>query len=124
GWVRFDDYLASLTSSYRNAAKKLFKDCTLAGVALRTIDAAEMLARQHEIHALYEQVHQGQGLRLATLLPSYLPALARSLQGRFICRVAERDGHMLGFVTSVSDGDTAVGYYIGYDRETNADAPI
>jgi len=124
GWLRYDDYLASLTSGYRSGAKKLFKDCTSAGITLRTIDAAEMLARSDEIHGLYEQVHQGQGLRLATLMPSYLPALAHALPGRFICRVAEREGRMLGFVTSVSDGETAVGYYIGYHRATNADAPV
>lgn len=124
GWARYDDYLASLTSGYRSGAKKLFKDCASASVTIRTIDAAEMITRQHEIHGLYEQVHQGQGLRLATLLPSYLPALAESLKSRFICRVAEREGRMVGFVTCVGDGDTAIGYYIGYDKETNAEAPI
>lgn len=124
GWLRYDDYLASLTSSYRSGAKKLFKDCESAGVTLRVIDAAEMTARQDEIHGLYEQVHHGQGLRLATLMPSYLPALAGALDQRFICRIAEREGRMVGFVTSVGDGETAVGYYIGYDRDTNADAPI
>ena len=124
GWLRYDDYLASLTSGYRSSAKKLFKDCAAAGVALRVIDAAEMLARQHELHALYEQVHHGQGLRLATLVPGYLPALAQALGERFICRIAEREGRCVGFVTSVGDGETAVGYYIGYDRETNTQAPI
>ena len=124
GWLRYDDYLASLTSGYRSGAKKLFKDCTSAGVTLRVIDAGEMAARQDEIHGLYEQVHHGQGLRLATLSASYLPALAQALPGRFICRIAERDGRMVGFVTSVGDGDTAIGYYIGYDRAANAEAPI
>ena len=31
---------------------------------------------------------------------------------------------MLGFVTTVRDGDTAVGYYVGFDRKENAAAPI
>jgi len=123
-WARFDDYLASLTSGYRSNAKKLQKDCAAAGLTLRVIDAAEMQARQDEIHALYEQVHHGQSLRLATLEPSYLPALAEALGPRFVCRVAEREGRLVGFVTSVSDGATAIGYYIGYDRATNADAPV
>src|SRR5205814_9554020 len=30
----------------------------------------------------------------------------------------------LPIFTSIGDGETAVGYYIGYDRETNAQAPI
>jgi hypothetical protein len=123
-WKKYDDYLASLTSSYRSSAKKLVKDCQAAGLVLRTVSVTEMQARQHELHALYEQVHQGQGLRLATLSPSYLPAMAQALGERFVCRVAERNGQWLGFVTSINDGATALGYYIGYDREANAQAPI
>jgi len=123
-WKKYDDYLASLTSGYRSGAKKLVKDCAAAGITLRTATVPEMQARQHELHALYEQVHQGQGLRLATLSPGYLSALAVALGPRFVCRVAERDGQWLGFVTSVNDGATTLGYYIGYDRAANADAPI
>jgi Acetyltransferase (GNAT) domain len=123
-WKRFDDYLASLTSGYRSGAKKLAKDCAAAGVNFRVIDAAEMRLRQQELHALYEQVHSAQGLRLATLAAGYLPAMAQALGPRFVCRVAEQAGRLVGFVTSVNDGLTALGYYIGYDRDTNQRAPI
>lgn len=124
GWKKYDDYLASLTSSYRSSAKKLVKDCSAAGISLRLATLDEMLARQDELHGLYKQVHQAQGLRLASLSPGYLTAMAHALGDRFVCRVAERDGQWLGFVTSVNDGETALGYYIGYDRAANADAPI
>jgi hypothetical protein len=124
GWKTYDDYLASLTSSYRSAARKLGKDCATAGITLRPATADEMRQRQGEIHALYEQVHRGQGLRLASLAPGYLAAMAEVLGDRFVCRVAERDGRWLGFITSVIDGDTALGYYVGYDRAANAQAPI
>lgn len=124
-WKSWDDYLASMTSGYRSAAKKLLKDCAAANLTLREASAEEMLARADELHALYGQVHQAQGLRLATLSPHYLPAMAAALGPRFRCRVAEHaDGRWLGFVTSVHDGDTTLGYYIGYDRAANADAPI
>ena len=124
-WKSWDDYLASMTSGYRSAAKKLMKDCAAASLTLRLATAEEMLARADELHGLYGQVHQGQGLRLATLSLSYLPAMAGALGPRFRCRVAEHaDGRWLGFVTSVHDGDTTLGYYIGYDRTANAEAPI
>jgi Acetyltransferase (GNAT) domain len=124
-WRSWDDYLASMTSGYRSSARKLLKDCTAAGLTLRLVTAEEMLARADELHALYGQVHQAQGLRLATLARGYLPAMAAALGMRFRCRVAEHaDGRWLGFVTSVHDGDTTLGYYIGYDRATNADSPI
>ncbi|WP_457443695.1 GNAT family N-acetyltransferase [Roseateles sp. P5_E4] len=124
-WRSWDDYLASMTSGYRSAAKKLLKDCAAAGLTLREASAEELLTRADELHALYGQVHQAQGLRLATLTPGYLPAMAAALGPRFRCRVAEHaDGRWLGFVTSVHDGDTTLGYYIGYDRAANAEAPI
>ncbi|GAA6141902.1 GNAT family N-acetyltransferase [Hydrogenophaga sp. 5NK40-0174] len=124
-WKSFDDYLASLTSGYRSNCKKLTKSCAEAGVVFRTMGADEMTTRQDELHALYNQVHQAQGLRLASLVPGYLPAMAKALgPEHFVCRVAERNGQLLGFVTTVKDGDTAVGYYIGYDRTSNADAPL
>ena len=124
-WRSWDDYLASMTSGYRSGAKKLLKDCAAAGVTLREATADEMQARAAELHDLYGQVHAVQGLRLATLTPEYLPAMARALGARFRCRVAEHaDGRWLGFVTSVHDGDTTLGYYIGYDRAANAEAPL
>jgi hypothetical protein len=50
--------------------------------------------------------------------------MAAALGPHFVCRVAQRDGQLLGFVTNVKDGDTAIGYYVGYEREANAHAPI
>jgi len=124
-WKTWEDYLSSLTSSYRSAAKRLDKDCTAAGIVLRVASAAEMHAREREMQDLYHQVHEAQGLRLASLAPAYLATMAEALgPERFVCRVAERDGRLLGFITTVRDGDTAVGYYVGYDRAANADAPI
>jgi Acetyltransferase (GNAT) domain len=123
-WQKHDDYLTSLTSSYRSDVKKLLKQCVQAQVVFRTIAPDEMLQRADELHALYLQVHEGQGLRLATLNPLYLPALAHIMQTRFRCRVAEIDGKAVGFVTVLLDGETAVGYYIGYDKPSNELAPI
>ena len=123
-WKQPQDYLASLTSGYRSNAKKLIKDCVAAGVVFRLIDAAEMLRRADELHQLYLQVHEGQPLRLATLHPLYLPAMAQIFGDRFRCRVAEIAGQAVGFVTSVKDGDSVVGYFIGYDKATNERAPI
>ncbi|MEY4564714.1 MAG: hypothetical protein RLZZ618_3991, partial [Pseudomonadota bacterium] len=123
-WRTMDDYLANLTSSYRSSAKRLDKDCQTAGIAMRVVGADELHERQAELQALYHQVHDAQGLRLATLAPGYLAAMAAALGDRFICRVAERDGRWVGFITTVKDGPTAVGYYVGYDRASNADAPI
>ena len=36
----------------------------------------------------------------------------------------KRAGEILGFVNTVKDGETAVGYYIGFDRAANEQFPI
>jgi predicted N-acyltransferase len=123
-WKTYDDYLASMTSSYRSNAKKLRKDCDKIGVSFRLIDAAEHLQKAAELHALYLQVHEGQPLRLATLNPLYLAHMAQALGDGFRCRVAELEGKAVGFVTCVLDGEQAIGYYIGYDKTANESAPI
>ena len=123
-WKNLDDYLASLTSSYRSKSKKLRKDCETAGITFRLLSADEYTALAEPLHDLYLQVHEGQPLRLATLHPLYLPALAQVMGAKFRCRVAEKEGIPVGFVTCLLDNDTAVGYYIGYDKTANANAPI
>jgi Acetyltransferase (GNAT) domain len=123
-WKTYDDYLSSLTSSYRSSAKKLLKDCATQNITFRLINAAQMLAVADQVQALYLQVHEGQGLRLATLDSLYLPAMAQILGDRFRCKIAEQNARLVGFVTVVLDHDTAIGYYIGYDKLVNATAPI
>jgi len=38
--------------------------------------------------------------------------------------ILRKEDELLGFVTTVKDGETAVGYYIGFDRKSNAEFPI
>jgi hypothetical protein len=52
----------------------------------------------------------------STVPQSYLPALARAIKSQFRCTVVRKDDSLLGFVTTLQDGDTAVAYYIGFDR--------
>ncbi len=123
-WKTPNDYLQSLTSSYRSNVKKLQKDCAAAGVTFALLDALEMQQQAEVLHALYLQVHEGQGLRLATLDPLYLPAMKSIFGDRFRCRAALHEGKIIGFTTTVLDHENAIGYYIGYDKVMNETAPI
>ena len=42
--------------------------------------------------------------------------LAFALGDDFRCTIIRRREQILGFVTSIRDGDTAIAYYIGFDR--------
>jgi hypothetical protein len=124
-WKTYDDYMSSLTSRYRKAAKQIEKDFSAGGLQLTHLSNPDEVAHHAEsMHSLYLQTHRNARVRLVTLRPSFLPTLAATMGSDLRCTLAERDGQVLGFVTTVRDGETAVGYYIGFDREVNASAPI
>jgi hypothetical protein len=124
-WKTYQDYLASLTSRYRKQAKDIEKDVAAAGFQVELLSGAGEVERQAEsLYQLYLQTHHNARVRLVTLSPDFLPRLAARLGENVRCTIVRRDDQLLGFVTTVRDGETAVGYYIGFDRETNAEVPI
>ncbi|HWS53151.1 MAG TPA: GNAT family N-acetyltransferase [Pyrinomonadaceae bacterium] len=122
GWRNYDDYLASLTSRYRKVARQIEKDVAAAGCVVEELRDVE--SRAAELHGLYMQTHLGARLRLVTLRPEFIPTLAARLGDALRCAVVRRDDQLLGFVTTVRDGEQAVGYYIGFDRAANAEFPV
>lgn len=121
-WTTFEDYLGALTSSYRKNARKIAKDVDAAGIAIRRISPSAKDAPI--LHALYKQVHASASVRLYTIAESFIPALAQAFENDFICTAAYRNDQMVGFVTTLKDNQTAMGYYVGFDRAANAEAPI
>ncbi|HEU4767277.1 MAG TPA: GNAT family N-acetyltransferase [Pyrinomonadaceae bacterium] len=123
-WKSYDDYLANLTSKYRKQAKEIEKDVTNAGCTVEEIKTDEIARNAEQLHALYLQTHKNARLRLVTLPVSFLPTLAAQLGDDMRFTILKKNDALLGFVTTVKDGDTAVGYYIGFDRKHNAEFPI
>ncbi|MDQ1589650.1 MAG: hypothetical protein QOG71_277 [Pyrinomonadaceae bacterium] len=122
-WRTYEDYLASLNSKYRKTSRQIDKEVTAAGCRVETLE--DIAGHASELHALYLQVHEHARLRLVTLRPEFIPALAHTFGDTLRCTVVRRgDGELLGFVTTLKDGETAVGYYIGFDRATNAEVPL
>jgi predicted N-acyltransferase len=121
-WRSFEDYLAALTSSYRKTARKIFEEIRADGCVVETL--SDVAAFTDVIHSLYLQVHHRQRMRLVTLKPEFLPMLAATFGGKFRCTVIRKENEILGFVTTLKDHDTAVGYYIGFDSRANAELPI
>lgn len=123
GWKHYDDYLASLASKYRGTIRNsIFKAIDEASCTVERI--TDLAPVQHEIHALYKAVQSNAGFRPFELAPDYFPALQRVAGERFRCSVVKRGDALLGFLISLADGDTAIAYHIGFDREAAADLPL
>lgn len=118
-WTNHDAYLAALDSKYRRKAKDQHTKITAAGYTIETLtDIATHAAR---LHTLYLAVQSNAAVRLVTLRPTFFTELAKAAGERFRCTVVRRGDEIIGFVTSIRDGDTAIGYYIGFDRAAAAE---
>jgi hypothetical protein len=120
-WRGYDDYLAALDAKYRRNAKDQLKKLASAGCVLESLTVTEMHSAAARLHELYLSVQRNASVRLVTVPATYLPALAQALGSDFRCTVARREGEILGFVTSFKNGDTAIAYYIGFDRTAAAE---
>jgi len=118
-WRTYDDYLGALDAKYRRNAKDQVKKLTAAGCTMETLTDLEPHAGR--LHELYLTVQQNASVRLVTLPLNFIPALAGELRDHFRCTVIRRGNEMLGFVTTLRDGDTAIAYYIGFDRVAAAE---
>lgn len=121
-WRSFEDYLASLNTKYRKAARQTIKEIDAAGVRIEGV--LDVAAHAERLHALYLQVQERAAVRPVTIARDYLPALARELGADFRCTLARRDDEVVGFVTTLRDRDTAIGYYIGFDAQANVELPL
>ena len=118
-WRSYEDYLGALDAKYRRNAKDQVKKLTAAGCTMEAL--TDLAPHANRLHELYLAVHQNASVRLVTLPPNFIPALAQELRENFRCTVVRRGDALLGFVTTLRDGDTAIAYYIGFDRAAAAE---
>ena len=117
-WRSYDDYLAALDAKYRRNAKDQMKKLVGAGCTIESL--TDLVPHACRLHELYRAVQDNASVRLVTLGENCLPALARALGDDFRCTAIRRGGEILGFVTSLRDGPTAIAYYMGFDRAAAA----
>jgi hypothetical protein len=79
---------------------------------------------RERIHELYQSVQSNASIRPFELTADYFPALQQVAREQLRCSIIKRDGVALGFLITLADGDTAVAYHIGFDREAAATLPI
>ena len=120
GWRNFDDYLRDMRSAYRIRIRRTIENLETSGVILESLGPEQVKTKAAEIYDLYLQVHEHQKLRLVTIRPQWIPALAESFGNDFRTVIARRKegGKLLGFVNVIRDGNSAYGLYIGFDRAT------
>jgi hypothetical protein len=124
GWRGHADYLAALSSKYRKTVRtRVLEPIDAAGLVLAPI--ADVVAASARLHELYLAVHDHAKLRPVTLGPGYWAALQRGAGDRVRFAGLSRRDRLVGFIVTLrDDGDTAIGYHIGFDREVAAELPL
>lgn len=120
GWSSFEDFLGAMKSDYRSGIRKQIRDVENAGITVERLDADGAARHGGAIHGLYMQVHEKQKMRLVTISPDWIPALAARFGAEFRTTILRREEKLLGFITTLKDGEGAIGYYIGFDKEEAA----
>lgn len=118
----FEDYLAALTSRYRSRVKKMIRTIDEAGFRLKDMQVDEQI--DADLHALYLNVENRAGVRLATISTGYFHLLAQALGNDLVCKGLYQNEKLAGFITVIKDRDQAIAYYVGFDYAINADYPI
>lgn len=118
-WKSYDDYLGALDAKYRRNARDQIKKLAAAGCTSETL--SDLAPHSAEIHRLYKSIQSKASVKLVSLPESFLPALAKAAPDHFRCTIIRRGEQILGFISALRDGDTAVGYYIGFDRDAAAE---
>ena len=113
-WRTYDDYLGSLNAKYKNAARKIAKDLAEAGGVVSRLADVGLEAKR--VHGLYLSVLENAAVRPVTLPVAFFPTLAEALGDDFRASIVRRENQPVGFISVLRDGDTAVAYYIGFER--------
>jgi hypothetical protein len=113
-WRTYDDYLASLNAKYKNAARKVASDLAQAGCVVSPL--ADVGVEAKRVHELYLSMVDHAAVRPVIMPVDFFPTLAAALGDNFRATVVRRDNRLVGFINVLRDGDTAVPYYIGFER--------
>lgn len=121
-WETMDDYVGSLTKRYRAAARKVKKPFDCGDLSVAPI--VNLHGEAERVQELYKAVAARADVCLFELSITSLPRIADSLGDDFVTIGIRENGSLIGFVTVIRDGDTAVGFYLGMDYEANSRLPV
>lgn len=119
-WRSTQDYLAAMTAHARCAVKKTLTQVDRAGFAVRSLAAADAASQVDVLDRLYRQVWHRADVRPLTLSGAFFVALKRRLGDDCALLALEGPAGVAGFITVLRSGDTAVAYYLGFDRDVAA----
>ena len=121
-WKTFDDYLADLNTKCRTKAKSAFKRSEK--VIIKRLDSAAIREHAETMQALYDAVYEKADFRLGKMNIHGLEGIQHPTDSDFcVCGYFLED-KMVGFSTSMKNGQSLEAHVIGIDYSVNRDYAI
>ncbi|MBL7818622.1 MAG: N-acetyltransferase [Saprospiraceae bacterium] len=117
-WQNFDDYLDALSSKYRVRAKRAFKKRQT--LEFKEFNVERIIAYKDRIYTLYEQVCSNSAVNLIQLNPNYFVNLKNEFEDDFKLFGYLKDNQLLGFFTTLRNGEELEAHFLGYEMSQNA----
>ncbi len=121
-WNSFEDYLAAMSSKYRVRVKRAYKKGK--DFVRRELNFEEIEANEVRIFELYQGVSKNATFNTFILHPSYFTALKRNLNDKFRLFAYYHEEKLVGFYTTILNGDELEAHFLGFEYEYNRSAQI
>ncbi len=118
-WTNYKDYLNAMTSKYRVRAKRARKKAK--AVTQRNFSLEDIEYYQEQLYNLYLGIAEKADFNMITLHPSYLKALKERLKDRYTMRGYFLGEHLVGFCTTIENGEELEAHFLGVEPEANFD---
>lgn len=122
-WKTLEEYTNDLASKYRVRAKRAFKKLGT-DVEKKEFFEERIMANQLKINALYAQVSKNSGFNLVDLHPNYFLQMKTNLGNRFRLFGYLLEGQLIGFYTTIDNGEELEAHFLGYEAALNGDRQI
>ena len=117
-WHSFEHYLEALSSKYRVRAKRAFKK--LQGIEKKEFNEERIIANKLKINALYRNIADKSSFNLVDLNEDYFIEMKRQLGDKFrFFGYYTEGGELVGFFTTIQNGDVLEAHFLGYDESLN-----
>ncbi|MFH2010382.1 MAG: hypothetical protein ABI333_27535 [bacterium] len=121
-WRTFDDYLDSLSSKYRNKARRAYAKS--AGIHGRALTVDEVVIHEARLRELHDSVLRKAPYRLGTFGMRSLVNLHRSLGGEHLVRGYFRGDELVAFLSGFVVESSLEAHLVGLDYRFNQECAL
>lgn len=121
-WQTFDDYLAAMSSKYRQRARSAYKKSKALRRELMSLE--DMQAERERMYELFQEVVSGDKFALVEPSADYFLSLKREMGDRFHVHAYRRDGELIAFMTTIQQPTHLEAHFLGFAYELNHDLKL